>query len=319
MFGCGMCVATDLHLGLGALLSRWDFITRQPQVVAWLLPAACLMLPLVWLMDRDVRRSLATVILLRLTLATCLVGALAGSYGPRWIDPGTCTLVETICGLLSPAMLTVTLWIHGWYVAYVTPDAPAASAWTIWSLFGSVIRWVLGWLTWPFRRRATSEAATTTRRRKKSEEGAMPTRRRRKPKRKPRTRKVVEEEETDEEEYSEEEAADEEEDAAEEESYEDEESESEPPARVTAQVSKSNQWRDADQRTQQSDQRGNANPQSSKPQAQDEDEDEDEDDGGGEQWRADGPPAEQLKGLSKRQRRALIKQYRDQQREQRGR
>jgi hypothetical protein len=50
---------------------------------------------------------------------------------------------------------------------------------------------------------------------------------------------------------------------------------------------------------------------------QSQDDDEDEESDNGEAGNADGPPAEQLKGLSKRQRRALIKQYRDQQRSQR--
>jgi hypothetical protein len=273
------------------------------------------MLPLAWLIGGDVRRSLASVILIRLTSLVFLSGAVASAYGSAWFDQHLVALWESAAGLLGPAMLTVTLWIHGWYVAYVTPDPPAATPAKLWGWPGKVLRWCLGWLTWPFRRRATPAAAATTRRKKKPDEAVTTPKRKRKTKRKPRTRtKVVEEEEAEDEEDAEEESEPEEE-AVEDEVYEEEESEPEPeppPARVTSSA-KSHGWREPDQRLSQPEQRGNAvTPQSRSPV----DEDDEDDDGDGEQWRVDGPSPEQLKGLSKRQRRALIKQHRDQQRQQ---
>jgi len=315
MFASGLCVATDLHIGLGAIVNQLDFLPQGQPQFGWLLPAMSLLLPIWLLMDRDVRRSLSSLILLRLTVVLFISSAAISVYGSEWIGREQLPLIESACGLIGPALLMTSLWVQGWYVAYVTPDPPVAGVWKWPKLPGAILGWLFRWLTWPFRRRVKVEPETpaTGRRRKKAGEGTATTTRKRKPKRKPRTRtKVVEEEEADEEEMSEEEAAEaeaeeyQEEAVEEEESYEEEEERESTPSRVTAPVSRSNNSRDAAPRQ-------NTPAPTAQSRQQDE-EDEEDSEGDGEQWRIDGPPAEQLKGLSKRQRRNLIKQHRDQQR-----
>ncbi len=303
MFASGFCFATDVHHSLGALVNQLGLFTKSDPRAGWMVPALGLMLPTWLLLDRDVRRSLSTLILMRLTLTVMLADVAIAIYGSNWIDPAFQGLVETSLGLFGPALLMTTLWVQGWYVAYVTPDPPAAST-RSWPRFPlALLRWCVSWLTWPFRRRIKVTVAPAPKRRKKAEESTTTTKRKRKPTRKPRARKVVkeeieEEEEPTEEEYLEEEQAEEEvEEELQEEEYEEEE-----PAPVPVKASAASQKQPS---------RDNFSP-SKQTTYQQEEETEDED-ADGESWRVDGPSPDQLKGLSKRQRRALIKQHRDQQ------
>lgn len=326
MFFCGFCAATNLHAGLGTVIYQLKLMELSGPKPGWLLPALCLTLPIWMLIDRDLRRSLASVILFRTALACLLSGAVAGMAGPAWIDDAGAGMIETICGLIGPAVLMLSLWVQGWYVAYVTPDPPTPIpfrfpriGFRVFNIFG----WLLGLIASLFRRKT---AAPAPRRRKKAED-AGPTKRKRKTKRtaKPRTRKAAEEEsETDEEsaeDESEEEFEDESADAGEEESDGDgeEEYEETPPARVTAPMAARpnnvpNTSRPQDNRP--------AVPQANKWSAassNNDDEDDDAVDEDGKMYRVDGPPAEMLKGLSKRQKRAVQQQWREQQRSQKGR
>jgi hypothetical protein len=223
------------------------------------------------------------------------------------------------------AMLMLALWVHGWHVAYVTPDPPVSPPFrwprlglSLFGLFG-IFRWMFGLVFGLFKRRETAAAAP--KRRKKAEETGTTKRKRKtkKPARRSRA-KVVEEEEAaedEEEEVAEEEAEESEEyeeesSEAEEESYEEEEA---PRGRVTAPAAGKSYAQHAPSRTQEQPvPKPHANFAAASNQQSYDDEDDESDDG---ESGRDGPPAEQLKGLSKRQRRALIKQYRDQQRSQR--
>jgi hypothetical protein len=268
-------------------------------------------------MDRDVRRSTASLILLRLTVLLFLAGGTIGFYTPPWIDASLVPLIQTSCGLIGSATLMITLWVQGWYVAYVTADPPVATTSRGGTWIAAMFNWMFGLIFGLFLRRKT---ATEPKRRKKAEEGG-PTKRKRKTKRKPRTRKVVEEEaESEEEEAAEEDSGESEEEASDEEEYQEEEAEEEEtaPARVTAPMAKTNppshnNYR-VDQRTNQP-----PPPKSNSSWASQQQDEEEESDDDGESWQADGPSPDQLKGLSKRQRRALIKQHRDQQRANRDR
>lgn len=333
MFFCGYCAATNLHVGLGTVVFQLKLIELSGPKTGWLLPAVCLTLPIWLLIDRDLRRSRTSVFLFRTAVVCLLSGAAVGMAGSAWIDESQAHVTATVCGLFGPAVLMLSLWVQGWYVAYVTPDPPVSTPFKfprislrIFNVF-RLFSWLWGLMTSLFRRKA---AAPAPRRRKKAEE-AGPTKRKRKTKRaaKPRTKKVVEEEleeEDEQEEVAEEESEEELEDESaeageEEESYEEEEEEYEesPLSRVTnASVPKPNFASN------------NSRPQENRPapqptqnkwnaaSAQEEDDDDavDED---GKMYRVDGPPAEMLKGLSKRQKRAMQQQWREQQRSQKGR
>jgi hypothetical protein len=320
MFCGGLCAATNLHVGLGAVIEELGFVEQFRTRIGWRVPALCLMLPLWLVMDRDVRRSRSSVIVLRIALLTLLVGVSAGLYKPAAIDPAIWPVVELAGGLFGSAMLMLAMWVQGWYVAYVTPDPPAPVA-VRWPKFNFRIFGFLGWLLslvfGLFKRRA---AAPAPKRRKKAEEAGT-TKRKRKTKRttkRTRTKAVEEAESAEEEEDEADSESDSEEydEAEEEESYEEEDEDETPPARVTAPAAKPSVTAGA-ARPQAQPAAKTSN--SASNQDSDDDEDEDDDDESGTQWRVDGPSAEQLKGLSKRQRRALIKQHRDQQRNQRNR
>ncbi len=327
LFFCGFCAATNMHVGLGTVVYQMKLMELSGPKASWLLPAVCLTLPLWMLIDRDLRRSLASVILFRTAIVCLLGGAVVGMWGASWIDPVLVGMTETLCGLFGPAVLMLSFWVHGRYVAYVTPDPPVSTPFKfpklnfrMFNLFG----WLFGLITGLFRRKP---AAPAPRRRKKAEE-AGPAKRKRKTKRavKPRTKKVVEEESEEEtaEEESEEDYEEESSETGDEESYEDEDAEEAsrsdrtPVAKPNFEVTHSR-------------------PQENRPVAppaaasnkwsapsnassnDDDDEDDDAVDEDGKMYRVDGPPAEMLKGLSKRQKRAMQQQWREQQRGQKGR
>lgn len=317
MFFCGLCVATRLHLGLGTVLDQLPALEQVRPRLGWMAPALALLLPLWMLLDRDVRRSTASVVLLRAAMLTLTAGATLTTYSPAWIDKALLPFVLHACGLLGSALLMLAMWVQGWYVAYVTPDPPAPSTFRWPTLRWNPLRWLLNMILALFRRRIVVEEPAP-RKRKKSEEGAAP-KRKRKTKRTRRSRpKVVEEEaeEAAEDEDYEEEAAedsDEESESAEDDLTEEEEEEltrpDPAPAPTFAKQPQPSPYRQQDSRTAQA-------PATKSHQYADDDEDEDDDQGEA-HWRIDGPSPEQLKGLSKKQRRALIKQHREQQRNQR--
>lgn len=300
MFSTGFCAATHIHLGLNSALEAAGTIPVLDAKWTWHIPALCLMLPAWLLMDRDSRRSLPAVILFRTSLTMLATGCLLGMFSLPWMEASLKQILATSCGLLGSATLVTALWVQAWYVAYVTPDPPVVTPRTL-SLFRwNPLSWLWGLMTGLFRRTPAAEAAKPSRR-KKAEE-SVTTKRKRKPKRKPRTRKVVEEEVDgdEEEEYAEDESGNETaEDSADDESGDEEEEESVPAPKGTVPQTSA---RSPDRR-----------PPEPSSAADDEDEDDDADDDG-RQFRLDGPSQDQLKGLSKRQRRALIKQHRDQQR-----
>jgi hypothetical protein len=296
MFFCSLCAATNLHLGLGTVIEESGFFEQFRTRIGWRVPALCLMLPLWMLVDRDVRRSRSSVVMVRLAFLTLSFGTCAGLYRPATVEPAIWSVAELASGLFGSALLMVSLWVQGWYVAYVTPDPPVASPWRWPNLaFGlfAFIGWMLSLVFGLFKR----NSPPAPKRKKKAEESGAAPKRKRQTKRPARRKKVVEEEEAAEEEEEETEAESEEEEELEEEDAYEEET---PPARVTAPAAKS-------QPVAKSGSGWNSR-------SDDEEEEEDED-AGGTQWRIDGPSPDQLKGLSKRQRRALIKQHRDQQRQ----
>ncbi len=316
MFFCGLCSATGLHAGLGIVLNqhlqleesmtRFGLQARDSAQLAWFIPAGCLLLPCGWLLDRDMRRSTASIILLRLSLTTLIAGMAAALYGARFFDAAVATNAVMLCGLFGSATLAAALWVQGWYVAYVTPDPPVSAPFKLPKLSWNPFRWMLGLILGLFRR--SPKAAAPTRRRKKTEEAGATTKRKRKPAKrtaKPRKKVVEEDEEAAEEELAEEEDEEEDDSAEDYEEAEEEEEDDSPPARGAA-VNKPHFSVNAS--------RPAANAKSANDwgsSSQDED-DEDEGDGAGEE---DGPPADMLKGLSKRQRRAVQKQWREEQRQ----
>jgi hypothetical protein len=325
MFIAGFCAATQFHASLGTVLYESRLIGLTSPKVAWLAPALGLLIPLWILLDRDVRRSRGTVVLLRASLCCLLGGAGLGLVGQRWIDASLVGTMESIAGLVGPALLMLSLWVQGWYVAYVTPDPPTSTPFRFPRLQWNVLGWLWSLFAALFRRKPD---APPPKRRKKGEEAAAPKRKRRSRRvSKPRTKKVVEEEEADEEQVAEDDAAEEaEEDAGDEsetaeaesgEEYDEEELEAltAPTPKTSAAPARPNPSASYVRPPENRSPSGNNWANASHQQHDSEDEDDDEDDDG-KMYRIDGPSPDMLKGLSKRQRRELKKQWREQQRAQ---
>ena len=348
------CSITNAHALLGQMLERSELIPWRPRVVAWLFPSALAALPLVLLLDRDVRRSRSSLYTLRvswgLALATaCLELFAEDLQSLEWTAPA-----RVILPMFVAATVFVKLWLHARIVAYVCPDPPEANEVTAAAQMFVALRWMLAALGWigarlVWRRKVKEpvvEVETKPKRgRKKAtaddEEPAAPKRKRKAPAKrasKPRARKVaeVEEEEVEEEEqetgydYEPDEASDQyeaeaEEAAAESNEWEDAEPEPEPePEPPPPPVRSNRDSRPAPQQSSGNSQYSSGNSNSSgkkssgwqEPEPEPEASSEDDDDGGDDDDASlrRDGAEDPLKGLSKRQKRELRRQQRQQRR-----
>lgn len=332
-----VCSATGIHLIFGQIIDQADLLPWRGATVSWLLPTCLASMFLMLRLDRDVRRGRSSLYTLRVGWLLGVVAAsgelFASDLEPYpWASPTRIILPMFVAGLMF-----VGLWLHARVVAYICPDPPEAEERTIWSQLSMGWTWVASLTFW--RRRAAEsvvEVAKPKRTRKKAageedDSEAAPKRKRRTPAKrvsKPRTRKAPEVEEEVEEEqdtsYTDE--------STESDSYSDsgsdsnewEEQETDPEPEPTP----SPRGRDSDvSRGSPSNSYGSSSSQQShsKPQTSDWEDSEqasaDSEDGEDSEdailRRDTGMTAEQMKGLSKRQKRELRRQARDQQRNQR--
>ena len=329
-----VCSATDAHGLLGLIVERSGLLPWRPRVVSWLLPASVMALPLIVLLDRDVRRGRSSLYTLRVAWALAVVSAWLELFAGELKFLEWTARVRVILPMIAMATLFVGLWLHARVVAYVCPDPPDAGETTAYSQLIAGWRWIAARFVW--RRRvvapaADSEAETKPKRgrRKASaedEEDSAPKRKRRTPAKraaKPRTRvkpAEVDEESEEEEEIDEEqelsyvdESADtsesdetESDDAGDESSEWDDEEQETPPSRSSRDAKPSPQVVSAKKPASGGNEPGQTPSES------------DDDDAEDAILRRDtGMTSEQMKGLSKRQKRELRRQARDQQRNQR--
>jgi hypothetical protein len=286
--GASFLAGTGVHEPLfAAALPYWRWPIWRPAVMSWLAPLASVGLMLWWRMDRDVRRCLTGLWLMRLATAAMLALGVGHLFAPELAGEAWFSVVMTLGPLIGPGLLVLGLWLQACYVAYVCADPPETPAVT-W--VGRL--WALSKMLWPFGSRTSEEEeAKPARRRKKAEEddGETAPKRRRKPAAKsrrttkPRTRvKPDSDAEGEAEETWEEEAASEEE---------------------------SSDWPASEETEAKSAAVTSGAKSVSKPSRADDDGDAEE------EYRVDGAHenSDMFKGLSKRQRRELKRQMRDQQ------
>jgi hypothetical protein len=325
----GFCAGTDIHTAIGTLAGprlRWPI--WRAEMVVWLAPAMLAGISVYGCVQADLRRCRLSRSLIQLAVAVLMATGAGLLYRPEmtaraWY-PGL-----LIAGQFTGMGLLITgLWIHAWYVTYICADPPEPAAPIDWQAKRSAwASFVWGWLSWPFRRRVVADPKS--RRRKKADEGdeeAAPKRRRKpaaKAKRAPRTRAKPKPEE--EEAYEEEEASEEDWESTDE-TAEEEWSEEEYEEEETAPPPKSNSVTGAKPPANAGNRATPPAPVKQTPPAaqsksnwsDEEEESEESDDEEEAQYRADtahGGP-DPFKGLSKRQRRDLKKQMRDQERQQ---
>lgn len=311
----GFCAGTDAHQALARIAVEFKLLPEHAGTLIWQIPLLSAGLPLGVMIDRDLRRSRMNLVLYRITAAVLLAAAgaplLARSVaGAPWFEYAAILLPLTGMGLLF-----LTLWLHAWYVAYFCPDSPDIEAGR-----PSVLGRLLCRIARLFRRKAADgeddESAKPRRRRKKAESeseavAAAPRRKRKattKRTAKPRTRTRKADDEETELEASEESTGWNEESTAE-----------EAWGASPAELAETSEWSEPeDPAPSRKASSSSRSPSASRPSVPEPEEEpsasEEWSDDDGNDYRVDGPPADQLKGLSKKQRRELRKQWKDQQR-----
>lgn len=332
-------LATDAHRTFGQVVQIDNHLSWRGDTVVWLLPLCLVVLPISLFLDRDMRNSPSSLWTLRLSGILWLTEAWFELYQPELQSKPWFQLAFLVIPLYASATLFLGLWLHARIVAYVCPDPPDLDERSAWSRILGVCGWIgRSLLIW--RRRGTDDEedeAKPKRRRKKADGEEATTRRKRKaPAKKPasrtRTRKPVEEEEEVAEESSGEESEVEDETESspasksswnDNQDQEDEESVETQPEKSAATQSKGNS-----RITQMHKSHGQSTPaphsrrQSSSWEEESEAEEEsrssqgnDSSDDGDDEGQLDsGLTADQMKGLSKRQKRELRKQQREQER-----
>lgn len=344
------CSLTNAHGLFGEIISQLQWLNWRGDVLAWLIPAGAAAVPLMFLLDRDVRRGRSTVWTLR---TAGLLGLVTGSlelFSPDLLSQSWYPAARLIAPLFAVGTLFLGLWLHARVVAYVCPDPPECDEPKAGSQLLGAARWCLqftsrcfSWLGRFFVRRAKTveideaEAKPKRRSRKVAESEETP-KRKRKPaaKRvaKPRTRVAAIEEEEEQQEEIEDESYEDASDSYESDtepsssdySDEDEWAEAEeevetPPVRSaksapasTASFSASQKKPAAESWQQRPAPQGRAAqpPVTNQSESSDDDEESDESDAS---YRLDeGLTPDQLRGLSKRQKRELRQKMKDQQR-----
>ncbi len=345
------CSLTNAHVLFGEIVSQFRWLTWRGDVLAWLIPASLAAVPLMFLLDRDVRRGRSTVWTLRTAGLFGLVTAGLELFSPDLQAQPWYHSIRLIVPLFAAGTLFLALWLHARVVAYVCPDPPEFDEPKTGSQLLGVARWCLqltsrsfGWVGGLFVRRAKAEeideadAKPKRRSRKVVETEESPKRKRKPPAKrvtKPRTRVAVVEEE-------EEELQDEEEsyEEANSDSYEsdvepsssssgddgewDEEEVETPPTRssksaapnaanvASSGTSPKKPAAESWQQRPTSQSRVTQQPVAS--QNDESDEEEDSEDGDASYRVDDGLTPDQLRGLSKRQKRELRQKMKDQQR-----
>ena len=348
---CGLaafCSATNAHVLFGEIVSQGGWIAWRIETVAWLLPACVAGLPLMVLLDRDVRRGRTTVYTLRTVWFLGLTSASLELFAANLQEQAWYPAARSIVPLFFGATLFLGLWLHARVVAFVCPDPPEIEEPGAASQLLGAGRWCVQWGGWLMsrllRRRSRpvseEEAEAKPKRRSRKmdddDEEAAPKRKRKAPAKrasKPRTRtKVVEEEEAEAEEDAYADEADESSNAygtessspANDEWEEESEIEAPPPSSRQTRVSNLNPATPKVQPKQPATPAWQERPaqpgrvvqqqMASQDDSDSEDDEAEEDDSS---YRVDdGLTAEQLRGLSKRQKREMRQKIRDQQRNQ---
>lgn len=351
VFGtAAICLATNAHNLVGQIVETSHLLQWRPLVVAWLLPLTIVASPLIVLIDRDVRRSRSSLYTLRMAWLLSLASVCLELCAIDLVDQPWAAKARIIVPLFASATLFVGLWLHARVVAYICPDPPEAATTSAVSQLMAVFGWLAARLVWkrtPKVVEAQAEAKPKRGRKKatteeeEEEAAAAPKRKRKTPAKrvtKPRARKVVEveEEEVEEEEEQESTYSDEtteatdtsygyEEEAEETNEWqEEEEEEPTPPPKSSNRSNRDsspvpppysgaqkfsgnaansnnakNNWKEPEQYSDGSD-----------------DDEENSDDSDSDSGDSSGGP-DPLKGLTKRQKRELRRQNKDQQRNQR--
>ena len=185
LFGlAATCAATNAHHALGQIFGHVDWLTWRGETVVWLLPTCLFSLPISLFLDRDLRNSRSSLYMLRSSIALWLASAYFQVYRPELQSLSWFPLACLVIPVFASATLFIGLWLHVRVVAYVCPDPPELDQRSAWSLAvtacGVLVSAMMFW-----KRRAVDvedeEESKPKRRRKKATTEETPAKRKRKP------------------------------------------------------------------------------------------------------------------------------------------
>lgn len=136
------CTATNLHIAVGDIVSQKEWLTWRPHIVSWALPFCLVALPIGLLLDRDMRHSRSSFYTLRVSSIQWMLVALGELYQSELqTQPGFMS-VRQLLPVFASATLFVGLWLHARIVAYVCPDPPKLEEPSAVSTIVGALRWI---------------------------------------------------------------------------------------------------------------------------------------------------------------------------------
>lgn len=180
--------ATDLHRAIGQIAEQGHWFNWRNLSLGWLVPLAIAALPIAFFLDRDLRNSNASLWLFRSSSLLWLAAAALELFQPElhsqvWFEPSFLLLP-----LFASATLFLSLWHQARIVAYVCPDPPELSGQSLWSRLSASLKRVAGMLMFWKRAESTDEEKPKRRRKKAEGEEAVAKRKRKAPARRKTTR-----------------------------------------------------------------------------------------------------------------------------------
>ena len=125
VFGsAAFCSLTNAHGLFGEIIAQFEWLPWRGGMVAWLLPACVVSIPLMLLVDRDVQRGRSTTWTLRTAWLLGLTTAGLELFAPELLSQNWYRPVRLIVPLFAVGTLFMGLWLHARIVAYVSPDPP---------------------------------------------------------------------------------------------------------------------------------------------------------------------------------------------------
>ena len=137
-----LCVSTGSHRAIGEIIRTTGQIPWRGETVAWLLPLCLVSLPITLYLDRDTRKNPSSVWMLRIAVTLWLLEACLEIYQPELRAYSWFASAYLLLPLFASAALFVGLWQHARVVAYICPDPPVLEERSALSLALSVCAWV---------------------------------------------------------------------------------------------------------------------------------------------------------------------------------
>jgi hypothetical protein len=148
-------VVTNSHRALGEAVSNTELLTWRSETIAWLLPVCLISLPIALCLDRDIRNSRTSLWTIRVSLLLWISEAWLELFQPDLQFQPWFEAAFLLIPVFASAALFVGLWLHARVVAYVCPDPPELNEQSAWSLFVAACRSLSGLLM--FRRSHAKE------------------------------------------------------------------------------------------------------------------------------------------------------------------